>query len=135
MREMRKSGRVFTRCQVVTKVLRPKDAALRYGSPRYGHTSDFSLDGMRLVLGADLPLGATVELVVVMLNPPATFQHFGQVRWCKCSTDGQKCFVGIEFNATSPAVMQAWRKLLAERFPATVAKMTNEFAKDDHSLW
>jgi c-di-GMP-binding flagellar brake protein YcgR len=135
MREMRKSGRVYTRCHVVTKVLKHDDPAHRYGPPRYGLTSDFSAGGMRLVLGEDLPPDATVELVIVLENPPAIFQHFGRIRWCKPSADQQKRFVGVEFTATSPAVMEAWLRMLADRYPNTISKRSPQFAKDADSIW
>lgn len=134
MREMRKSGRVFTRCPAVVKVLNTDGAAPGYGSPRYGHTSDFSAGGMRLVLADDLPPGATIEVTVVMLEPPATFRHQGRVTWCKDSTEAQKRFVGVEFTYASPTVKQAWLRLLAERFPFAISK-SPQFARDDASIW
>ena len=134
MREIRKTGRAFTRCQVVVKVLKA-GSAVPSGPPQYGHTSDLSLNGVRLVLGAGLPVGAQVELVVVLQNPPATFRHIGLVRWCKSSAADQKYFIGTEFTATSPAVMQSWEKLLTGRSPLTMVKSQVAFAKDDQSVW
>jgi len=134
MREMRKTGRVFTRCPAVVKVLNLDDAAQRYGPPRYGHTSDLSANGMRLVLGGDVPPGTTVEVVVVLLDPPATFRHQGRVCWSKSSAEHQKRFVGVEFTASSPAVMQVWVRMLAERYPFAASKST-QFARDDGSIW
>jgi len=134
MREMRQSGRVFTRCPAVVKVLNVDGAVPGYGSPRYGHTSDFSAGGMRLVLSDAIPPDATIEVTVVMLDPPATFRHQGRVRWCKDSTDDQKRFVGVEFSYSAPAVRQAWLQLLAERFPHAISKST-QFARDAGSIW
>ena len=117
MYEMRKTGRVFDRCPLVIKVLKPGDAGQRFGLPRYGHTSDFSASGMRIVLGEDVPLGAMVKLVLVLLEPPAIFEHMGVVRWSKLAVDGRKYFIGIELTATTPAMREAWERMLAERYP------------------
>lgn len=136
MREMRKSGRVFSRCQAVVKVLKPEHAMRRYDKPRYGHTSDFSASGIRIVLGEELPIGATVELVLVLLDPPATFQHFGLVRWIKQSADERKYFIGLEFQGSSPAVMQMWLKMLAERYPNMISSRRGpQFASDTGAYW
>lgn len=122
MHEMRKTGRVFDRCQFVIKVLKPGEAGQHFGLPRYGHTSDFSAGGMRIVLGEDVPLGTTVKLVLVLLEPPAIFEHVGVVRWSKLAADGRKYFIGIELTATTPATRQAWERMLAERYPSTSAQ-------------
>ena len=134
MHEMRKHGRVPIRCPAVVKVLNANDAVHRYGPPRYGHTADCSAGGMRLVLGEYLPLGAAVEVIVVLLNPPSTFRHQGLVCWSKSSDDGHANFVGIDFTASSPAVMQVWARMLAERYPFVASKPT-QFAKETDSIW
>ncbi len=135
MREKRQSGRAFIRCQVVVKTLKADGTPLCQACPRYGHTTDFSLHGARVVLAAPLEAGARVEVVIVLLNPPASFRHMGVVRWCRPAAAGQKYFAGFEFKASSPAVRQAWQKILAARFPAAVARPAHHFARDHQSLW
>jgi len=136
MNEMRKTGRVFDRCQLVIKVQKPGGAGPSYGLPRYGHTTDFSAGGMRIVLGEDVPPGATVKLVLVLLEPPAIFEHVGVVRWSKLAADGRKYFIGVELTASTPAMRQAWLRMLAERYPNNEAdKRAQPFAKDADSIW
>ena len=134
MREMRNSARVVTRCPAVVKVLNLGAAAQRYGPPRYGHTADVSAHGMRLVLGEILPPGSEVEVVGVLLNPPSTFRHLGLVCWSQSSADGHTNFIGLNFTASSPAVMQVWTRMLAERYPFAVSKST-KYARDDGAIW
>jgi len=134
MREMRKSSRVVTSCPAVVKVLNLADDAHRYGSPRYGHTSDISAQGMRLVLGEVLPPGTAVEVVVVLLDPPATFRHIGLVCWSQSAADGHTNFIGLNFTASSPAVMQVWTRILAQRYPFASSKST-QYARDAESIW
>jgi hypothetical protein len=109
-------GRVFARCSVVLKVLEGKCAGAAIGTPCYGHTTDFSMYGARLVMGTEYQVNSQVELILVLTNPAATFRHVGVIRWCRRSTADQKFFVGVEFTASSPKTTQAWAKFVSSRF-------------------
>jgi hypothetical protein len=135
MREMRKNARVADRCTVVVKVLAVDGKPRRDVPPCYCHAADLSADGVRLVLGAELPLGSQIELVVVVQEPPATFRHVGVVRWSKTAEDAQTKSVGVEFTGSPPAVMLAWAQMLAKRHPTGGAKRARQFAQDDKSFW
>ena len=135
MTDMRKKARVPSHCPVVVKVLTVDGTPQKDVPPCYCHASDLSAEGIRLVLAVDLAFGAQVELVVVMLDPPATFRHVGVVRWHRTLADGQKNSAGIEFTASSPKVMQMWVRMMAERYPSTRTKPQQRYSKDADSVW
>jgi len=126
---------MFTRSEVVVKVLAVDGIPPQKVTPFYCHSSDLSIEGIRLVLDRELPPGAQVELIVVLLDPPASFRHMGVVRWHKASAEGQNKFAGIEFTASSPAVMAVWKRVLTERYPMISSMPAQRFAKDPDSAW
>ncbi len=95
MNEKRKNGRASTHCPVVVKLLTIDGKPQRDAPPYYCHAADLSTTGIRLVLSTDLPVDAMLELVIVMLDPPATFRHLGVVRWISVSADTLKKFSAL----------------------------------------
>ena len=102
-------------------------------------TRDLSHSGVRLVVGASMPVGARTELRLGIAQPSATFLHVGTVRWVKDAGGAHEFELGIEFTDSSPAVLEAWLKFvnqqLAGQRPSGKPAKPAKYAADPDSAW
>ncbi|MEE8378843.1 MAG: PilZ domain-containing protein, partial [Gammaproteobacteria bacterium] len=80
------------------------------------HSSDVSLEGIKMHIDIELPIGALLELEIVFKDSPGRFLQIGDVIWCDGFVDEslEGCWydVGVKFKTVTNPWKRAVSKLL-----------------------
>ncbi len=111
MDDKRKHPRIPYDTAVHVKLYQVYGQADLAGKNLFCTSSDISINGIRLTVDRELPVGTALELRVAIIDPPTAFAHLAQVRWIREVAD-KKFHVGVEFTGASQVHMSAWHNLV-----------------------
>jgi len=72
------------------------------------HGVDLSRNGIRLSSDVELPIGAELEMLVHVEEPPSVFVHRGKVRWTMRGGEPNTFSVSIELIEGGPSHLRTW---------------------------
>ena len=113
MSEHRRNPRIDEHADVAIRIRTAPEAQGLVGKVFPSHSEDVSLSGMRLDVDIPVPIGALLELDVVLHNSPKKFKHLGNVVWANVVDDdnlesGCGYEMGIMFHLVSNPQFDSW---------------------------
>ena len=116
MNEKRKHQRVKELAVISVKVLSAPDIPALEGKSFSCRTTDVSIEGISLRTDTRVPVGAYLELGIILSGDSHHYSHTGNVIWTNVvkptDTDlqAEQYQSGIKFNAESNSQQDSWRK-------------------------
>lgn len=87
MNEHRGDARTQEHANVAVRIRTASEAQGLVGKVFPSHSKDVSLSGIRLDVDLPVPVGALLELDIVLHNSPRKFRHTGNVIWTNLVED------------------------------------------------
>jgi Tfp pilus assembly protein PilZ len=115
MEERRRYRRVREEDSVVIVVLYAPDARDLENKTFFCSTQDISYDGLRFRIYRAMPVGAVLQLLVAVMDPPRAYKHVGTVIWSEEETKDHHHTIGVKFTKTPPDVLRAWQDMMRVR--------------------
>jgi hypothetical protein len=114
MIDIRKSPRVQEKANVTVRVQSSPEVPELEGRVFSCHSTDVSLEGIKMHIDTDLPVGALLELEIIFSNSPERYWQIGNVIWCDewvdYSSDKENWHnIGIRFDTAENLQISSWQ--------------------------
>lgn len=79
------------------------------------NSSDLSANGIRAIIGEEIPVGAIYQLAVELIERSETLCLAAQVKWIKPINEGASFEVGLMILESDDTDIEAWKLHIAEQ--------------------
>ena len=117
MSESRKEPRIEEHADVSIRVRTAPEATNLEGKVFPSHSEDISMSGMKLCVDMPVPVGAVLDLEVMLKNSPLTYEMIANVIWADSNDDEESESngeVGVILNINSNSQKASWNAAVAE---------------------
>lgn len=119
MNEHRHEARTEEHADVSIRVRTAPDAETLEGKVFPSQSEDVSMSGMKLNIDVPVPIGAILDLEVMLSNSPIKYEMIANVVWADATKDKSlesesACDVGVILNIQSNTQLASWNAAVSD---------------------
>lgn len=113
MSEHRRETRIEEHADVSVRIQSAPDAQALVGKIFQSQSEDISISGMKLSLDSHVPVGALLNLEVMLNNSEIKYELVAKVVWADSADDGSEREMGVILNIESNPEVDAWNTAIS----------------------